>query len=138
MELMRALDLLGSCPVNEGKEGDLQLYSRDEKILAIRVVCEQICLPALRSSSEFPRFISVGISMLLHIHGDKDMNVWAVAEENLNKLIKTLIYFYSERILIDLYKGIKSRETVRSTKAALAKFADVCHFMNPNRSRTLR
>ncbi|EGC29883.1 hypothetical protein DICPUDRAFT_95859 [Dictyostelium purpureum] len=104
MDLIRALDIL-SAQVDTGDDHNL----RKEKIEACRTISEQICAPSLRNTADFPRFLSIAISLLLRAHGDKDLNVYSVAEESLNRTIKILIYSYHERILFELFKVLKGK-----------------------------
>ncbi len=41
-----------------------------------------------RANTDFAAQVSRGIAALLHTCGDKDMSVWTVADETLNKVIK--------------------------------------------------
>ncbi|EFA83096.1 Huntingtin family protein [Heterostelium album PN500] len=104
MDLLRALDVLSTSPIDTDDHS-----LRKEKIEACRTIAEQICSPSIRNNSDFPRFLSIAISLLLRAHGDKDLNVYSVAEESLNRTIKILIYTYHERILFELFRVLKGR-----------------------------
>ncbi|KYQ92058.1 hd [Tieghemostelium lacteum] len=112
MDLIRALDVLLISPIDTE---DQQL--RKEKIEACRTISDQICAPSLRNTADFTRFLSLAIPLLLRAHGDKDLNVYSVAEESLNRTIKILIYSYHERILFELFKVLKGRQIPTTTIA---------------------
>eukprot|EP01133_Synstelium_polycarpum_P008416 gene8416-9901_t len=80
MDLLRALDVLSTSPIDTDDQ-----TLRKEKIEACRTIAEQICAPTIRNTADFPRFLSIAISLLLRAHGDKDLNVYSVAEESLNR-----------------------------------------------------
>ncbi|KAF2077646.1 hypothetical protein CYY_001033 [Polysphondylium violaceum] len=113
MDLIKALDVLSTSPIDTEDQ-----YLRKDKIEACRTVSEQICAPSLRNTADFPRFLSIAISLLLRAHGDKDLNVYSVAEESLNRTIKILIYSYHERILFELFKVLKGRPPMQTQQAA--------------------
>lgn len=56
---------------------------------------------------EFPKVLSYAVASLLRILSDEDMNVWSLAKEVLNKHIKTKLKYFSERIVFELYRGMK-------------------------------
>ncbi|GAM28565.1 hypothetical protein SAMD00019534_117410 [Acytostelium subglobosum LB1] len=111
MDLLRALDVLSTSPIDTDDQN-----LRKEKIDACRTIAEQICSPTIRNNSDFPRFLSITLSLLLRAHGDKDLNVYSVAEESLNRTIKILIYTYHERILYELFRVLKGRPMDRKSK----------------------
>ena len=67
---------------------NLKVLSSEEKIAACRHVANQIVVPSLRSSVDFPRYLAYAIAALLRSHGDEDLSVWTVAEESLNLVVK--------------------------------------------------
>ena len=90
----------------EGSDQSKTEISSVQKIAACRVVTDQICAPSLRyvqqiqcllmifrSSSEFPRFLSVAVAALLRVAGDNDVNVRTVADESINRIIRVQITF---------------------------------------------
>lgn len=126
-----------STRIEEDEDGEFNEQERNQKITACRVVTEQICAPSLRNTSaDFPRFLSVAVSSIIHIQGDKDINVRIVGEECLNKVIKELIDIYPDRILFELYKVIKrGRSCGRAQRASLTKFSEICHYIKPIKCR---
>ncbi|ELR14180.1 HEAT repeat domain containing protein [Acanthamoeba castellanii str. Neff] len=88
---------------------------RESRIKSCRLIAAHLCNLALRANTDFAAQLSRGIAALLHTCGDKDMSVWTVADETLNKVIKTLIASFQDRVLIALYKGIKGDELIQQT-----------------------
>ncbi|EGG16421.1 Huntingtin family protein [Cavenderia fasciculata] len=122
MDLLRALDVLStSSNYDDSNNNNFSptqaAASSREKIEACRTIAEQICSPSIRNTTDFPRFLSVAISLLLRVHGDKDLNVYSVAEESLNRTIKVLIYTQqnSERIIFELFRVIKGQSKTTQT-----------------------
>lgn len=108
---------------------------RESRIKSCRLIAAHLCNLALRANTDFAAQLSRGIAALLHTCGDKDMSVWTVADETLNKVIKTLIASFQDRVLIALYKGIKSSESTRARRSALLKFSEVCDHIHPTKCR---
>jgi hypothetical protein len=89
------------------------------------------------AGDEFEKTLTVGIASLLRIHSDADLAMWAVAEESLWYVLRALLAdpLYAERVLVDLFKGIRTAEREKSRRVALARFCDVCHLLQPARCR---
>jgi hypothetical protein len=112
-----------------------RIYTREEKISFSRSVCESLCSSSLRLNKDFPLFLAHALWSFLQLQGDKDMNIWTVTEECLNKLIQKYIHSSSEKILITLFKGIKHPTSIRSQRVALVKFSEVCDHIRPSNIR---
>jgi len=135
MDLLKALDILSSISIDKQPNED-ETESRKLKITACKVVVDQLTIPSLRNSADFPRFLSVGSASLVRMHGDEDINVRAAAEECLNKIIYEFMVSHPERILFELYKIVKKgKASGRAQKSALLKFAEISHYIKPAKCR---
>lgn len=82
--------------------------SRDAKLKAIKIVDQELNQNmVMLNDPEFPKILSCAIGNLLRVLSDEDMNVWSLAKEVLNKHIKSKLKWFSERIVFELYRGMK-------------------------------
>jgi len=121
MELLKALDVLSTSSLKTESESD-----RQHKLKQLRTVDEQMSLPSLQATADFLRLLSFTLHTLLRVLGDSDMNVWSLAEEVLNKVIKSLLKTHHDWIVVELFKGLKSQHfTSRALRVSLGLFARV-------------
>ena len=66
------------------------------------------------------------------------MNVWSLAEETLNKSVKSLLKTHHDWIIVELYKGLKSqRLSSRSQRVSIALFGNVVGWTSRSRVKKL-
>ncbi|XP_062991957.1 huntingtin isoform X2 [Elgaria multicarinata webbii] len=75
------------------------------------------------------------MELFLLCSDDVDSDVRMVADECLNKVIKALMDSSLPRIQLELYKEIKKNGASRSLRAALWRFAELAHFVRPQKCR---
>ncbi|XP_067133027.1 huntingtin isoform X2 [Centruroides vittatus] len=109
--------------------------TKKEKIAHCNTIVDTICSPNLRSVSDFPKFLGVAVETFLLFCDDNDSDVRLMAGECLNKTIKTLLESHLGRLQVELYKEIKKDGPSRSLRAALSRFADLCHLIRPQKCR---
>lgn len=109
--------------------------TKKEKIAHCNTIVDTICSANLRSMSDFPKFLGVAVETFLLFCDDNDSDVRLMAGECLNKTIKTLIESHLGRLQVELYKEIKKDGPSRSLRAALSRFADLCHLIRPQKCR---
>jgi hypothetical protein len=101
--MLSALEVLSSHSLQDATSEE-----RDKKLRAIRVVDEELGQNlVMLNDPEFPKVLSYAVANLLRILSDEDMNVWSLAKEVLNKHIKSKLKYFSERIVFELYRGMK-------------------------------
>ncbi|KAK7079832.1 hypothetical protein SK128_022104, partial [Halocaridina rubra] len=86
-------------------------------------------------TSDIQKLLSVGIETLLLLTADVDPDVRMNANESLNRVIRSLSETQLGKIQVELYKEIKKNGSVRSLRAALIRFAALCHHIRPQKGR---
>ncbi|XP_037950021.1 huntingtin-like [Teleopsis dalmanni] len=97
--------------------------SQKEKIACFQHIADCITHPALASHHNYATHCSKATNVLLLFCEDLDSVVRMCAEENLNKIFRTLEKTRVSRILMDLYGEIKRNGNQRSLRISLNLFA---------------
>ncbi|XP_014662838.1 PREDICTED: huntingtin-like [Priapulus caudatus] len=121
--------------VTDEKQRKKEPATKKDQISHCNTIAEALCMPNLRSNSEFPKFLGIGIETLLACCDSPDADVRIVADECLNKTVKTLLETNLGRLQVELYKEIKKNGVSRSLRAALWRFADLTHLIRPQKCR---
>lgn len=106
-----------------------------EKMFHCSTIADAITMPQMRTVGDFPKFLGVAMETFLMCCDDDDSDVRMIADECLNRTIKTLIETNLGRIQVELYKEIKKNGSPRTLRAALWRFADLCHLIRPQKCR---
>ncbi|XP_064465594.1 huntingtin-like [Ornithodoros turicata] len=109
--------------------------TRKDKILHCSNIADAICTPSIRSFPDFPKLLGVSIESFFTCCDDDDSDVRMVADECLNRTIKTLLDSHLGRLQAELYKEIKKNDQGRSLRVALTKFGDLCHLIKVQKCR---
>lgn len=113
----------------------MKQINKKEKINSLNVIFDNITATNVRQAEEYSRMLSLATETFLVYLDDDDQDVYFVAEECLNKTIKTLIDTNLNRFPADLYRFIKKNGPERSLRCALTRFAELIHYIKPNKSR---
>ncbi|XP_029645621.1 huntingtin isoform X2 [Octopus sinensis] len=111
------------------------LPSKKDKMINCNVMADCICAPNMRSIADFPKFLGIAMETFLMLCDDPEADIRMVADECLNKTIKTLLETNLGRLQVELYKEIKKNGPSRSLRGALWRFADMCHLIRPQKCR---
>jgi hypothetical protein len=109
--------------------------AKKDKISNLNLVCDNIIAVNVRQSEEYSKLLAQSIETFLVYIDDDDQDVYFVAEECLNKTIKTLIDSNLARFPADLYRFLRKNGSERSLRAALTRFAEICHLIKPHKCR---
>nr|XP_045607422.1 huntingtin-like isoform X3 [Procambarus clarkii] len=109
-----------------------QVLSSKEKAATCSVIADAL---VGAKPTEMQRLLSVGIETLLLLTADSDPDVRMNANESLNRVIRSLSETQLGKIQVELYKEIKKNGSVRSLRAALSRFAALCHHIRPQKGR---
>ncbi|KAJ8336106.1 hypothetical protein SKAU_G00394490 [Synaphobranchus kaupii] len=144
-KLMRAFESLKSFQQQQqGQPSAEELVHKQKKELATTkkdrvthclTICENIVAQSLRTSPEFQKLLGIAMEMFLLCSDDAESDVRMVADECLNKIIKALMDSNLPRLQLELYKEIKKNGASRSLRAALWRFAELCHLVRPQKCR---
>ena len=69
--------------------------------------CRSLTATANSNNEEFEKLVVVVMGGLLKMAGAVAFDLWSAAEESLHLTIKTLLPTFGDRIMIELFKGIK-------------------------------
>lgn len=140
-KLVKALEALKVVqpPVSSEETATLKkkesILGKKEKISHCSTIADAICSSNIRSLSDFPKFLGFAMDTFFVCCDDEDSDVRLMSDECLNRTIKTLLDSHLGRIQVELYKEIKKDGAARSLRAALSRFADLCHLIKPQKCR---
>lgn len=109
--------------------------SKKDKILHCTNIADVICTTSIRTYSDFPKLLGISVESFFFCCDDEDSDVRMVADECLNRTIKTLLDSHLGRLQAELYKEIKKNGPGRSLRVALGKFGDLCHLIKTQKCR---
>ncbi|XP_041123293.1 huntingtin isoform X1 [Polyodon spathula] len=109
--------------------------TKKDRVTHCLTICENIVAQSLRNSPEFQKLLGIAMEMFLLCSDDGESDVRMVADECLNKIIKALMDSNLPRLQLELYKEIKKNGASRSLRAALWRFAELCHLVRPQKCR---
>ena len=108
---------------------------KKDKIQHLNLVYENIISATVRQSDDYIKMLSLATETFLVYFDDEDQDVYFVAEECLNKTVKTLLDTNLTRFPADLYRYIRKNGPERSLKGAIVRFAELCHLIKPHKCR---
>lgn len=114
---------------------DVAQINKKEKIAHLNLVLENITSNNVRQTEEHTKMVSLAVEAFLTYFDDEDRDVFSVADECLNKMIKTLLDTSLIRLQYDLYRFIKKNGKERSLKGAFIRFAELSHLIKPHKCR---
>ena len=99
-------------------------------------ITETLCSSAMpKTNAEFAKYLSMAMEMFFTLLDDQEADVRLMADENLNRAIKSLCESNVGRLQVELYKEIKKNGSTRCLKAALVKFSDLAPLIRPQKCR---
>ncbi|KAI4501009.1 hypothetical protein M0802_003812 [Mischocyttarus mexicanus] len=108
---------------------------RKEKITHCTVISEGLRSPNTKLISKYPQIFGCSIKALLTLCDDVEADVRMIADECLNKIIRTMADSDIVKIQIELYNEIKSNGPARTLRAALWRFGLLSHMIRPTRGK---
>ena len=108
---------------------------KKDKITHLNLVYENIMALSARHTEDYSKMLSLTVECLLVYFDDDELDVVFVAEEALNKTIKSLLDANLTRFPADLYRFVRRNGPERSLRGALLRFAEICHLIKPHKCR---
>ncbi|XP_025834519.1 huntingtin-like [Agrilus planipennis] len=108
---------------------------KKEKISLCTFITETLSNPSIRVAPSFGNLLSWSVQVFLQVCGDSESDVCLVGDECLNRLIRATIDGHASKIQIELHKKIKENSDAKSLRAALWRFAELAHFIRPNKGK---
>lgn len=91
--------------------------------------------PNVRQAEEWTKMVSLAVEAYLVYFDDEDQDVYFVADECLNKTIKTLLDSNLIRLQYDLYRFMRKNGPERSLRGALVRFAELSYLIKSHKCR---
>ena len=130
-----------------------ETMTKKDKISHCVSVTEAICSQGSKNSSESAKYLAMAMEMFFTLLDDADADIRMVADENLNKMTRSLgesnigrlqvcmrmkewskqyhfIYFE-----VELYKEIKKNGSQRCVRAAMTRFSQLAKHIRPSKCR---
>uniref|UniRef100_A0A1Y1K0T3 Huntingtin n=1 Tax=Photinus pyralis TaxID=7054 RepID=A0A1Y1K0T3_PHOPY len=132
-KLLKSLESLRSL-MNTNSTADLS-QRKKEKIHHCNIITDTIGNATIRVAPNFDCLLGLCIEALLQLCDDQESDVRMIADECLNRLIKAVSDGNMSKIQIELHKEIKNNGTPRSLRAALWRFAELAHYIRPQKGK---
>ena len=113
----------------------MKLILKKDKIQHLNLIYENVVSTNVRQADDYTKMLSLAMEAFLVYFDDEDQDVYFVAEECLNKTIKTLLDTNLTRFPADLYRFIRRNGPERSLRGALVRFAELCHLIKSHKCR---
>jgi huntingtin len=113
----------------------VKLILKKDKIQHLNLIHENVVSANIRQTDDYAKMLSLAMEAFLVYFDDEDQDVYFVAEECLNKTIKTLIDTNLNRFPADFYRFIRKNGPERSLRGALVRFAELCHLIKSHKCR---
>ncbi|PSN49021.1 Huntingtin [Blattella germanica] len=108
---------------------------RKEKISHCVAIADAMCHSAVKGAPNFSHLLSIAIEILLQLCDDPDVDVRMMADESLNRVIRAMTDTNIVKIQVELHKEIKKNGNPRPLRAALWRFAELCHLIRPQKGK---
>ncbi|XP_070540509.1 huntingtin-like isoform X2 [Ptychodera flava] len=116
------------------KKKEVSITKKD-RVSHLTTIADAMCSATFRPVADFPKFLGISMETFLVACDDPEPDVRMNADECLNRTIKSLLETNLGRLQVELYKEIKKNGPSRSLRAALWRFADLAHFIRPQKCR---
>jgi len=113
----------------------VKLIAKKDKIQHLNLIHENVVSANIRQTDDYAKMLSLAMEAFLVYFDDEDQDVYFVAEECLNKTVKTLIDTNLNRFPADFYRFIRKNGPERSLRGALVRFAELCHLIKSHKCR---
>lgn len=94
-----------------------------------------MCNSSVKVASNFQDLLCFSIEILLQLCDDQEADVRMVADESLNRVIRAMTNGNVIKVQLELHKEIKKNGSERSLRAALWRFAQLCHMIRPHKGK---
>ncbi|XP_066998979.2 huntingtin [Anabrus simplex] len=133
-KLVKALEGLKILQLTPQLSDDSTLR-RKEKITHCLTIADTMCHSGVKGASNFSHLLSIAIEILLQLCDDADSDVRMIADESLNRIIRAMADSNVVKIQVELHKEIKKNGNARTLRAALWRFAELCHMIRPQKGK---
>ncbi|XP_044581130.1 huntingtin isoform X1 [Cotesia glomerata] len=130
--VMKAIESLNSHQDDE--HADLRLR-KEEKMNYCSTIANGISCASVRSARNFSQILSMSVRTLLDVCADMNADVRSVADECLNKIIRSISDGNILKIQFEFYNEIHKNGNCHSLRAALHHFGHLSHTIRPAKGK---
>uniref|UniRef100_A0A1B6D7Q0 Huntingtin n=1 Tax=Clastoptera arizonana TaxID=38151 RepID=A0A1B6D7Q0_9HEMI len=134
-KLVKALDALKVLNSSSNEFSDESIARKKEKIGLCTTIADSMCSSQIKCASNFASLLSISMETLLKMCDDPDSNIRMIADESLNRIIRSMMDNNIVKVHLELHKEIKKNGSVRSMRAALWRFAEIAHMIRPQKGK---
>ncbi|XP_043274964.1 huntingtin [Venturia canescens] len=131
---MKAVDAIRNFQQNTNSLTD-HAARKAEKIACCTTIVENMCLPSVKTAPHFSQVLGLSISRLLELCDDSESDVRMLADECLNRIIRSMADSNIIKVQFALYNMINKNGSARSLRAALWRFAVLSHTIRPMKGK---
>ncbi|CAG2062580.1 unnamed protein product [Timema podura] len=103
---------------------------RKEKMALCVSIADVMCSSGVKGTPNFSHLLSITMEMFLQLCNDPHSDVRMIADESLNRIIRAMLDNNVVKIQVELHKEIKKNGSARTLRAALWRFAELCHMIS--------
>ena len=112
-----------------------ETMTKKDKISHCISVTDVVCSQGSKNSSESAKYLAMAMEMFFTLLDDADADIRMVADENLNRMTRSLGEGNIGRLQVELYKEIKKNGSQRCVRAALTRFSQLVNHIRPSKCR---
>nr|CAD7575629.1 unnamed protein product [Timema californicum] len=105
-------------------------YQKKEKVALCVSIADVMCSSGVKGTPNFSHLLSITMEMFLQLCNDPHSDVRMIADESLNRIIRAMLDNNVVKIQVELHKEIKKNGSARTLRAALWRFAELCHMIS--------
>nr|CAD7264748.1 unnamed protein product [Timema shepardi] len=110
-------------------------YQKKEKVALCVSIADVMCSSGVKGTPNFSHLLSITMEMFLQLCNDPHSDVRMIADESLNRIIRAMLDNNVVKIQVELHKEIKKNGSARTLRAALWRFAELCHMIRPQKGK---
>nr|CAD7394386.1 unnamed protein product [Timema cristinae] len=108
---------------------------KKEKVALCVSIADVMCSSGVKGTPNFSHLLSITMEMFLQLCNDPHSDVRMIADESLNRIIRAMLDNNVVKIQVELHKEIKKNGSARTLRAALWRFAELCHMIRPQKGK---
>ena len=112
-----------------------ETMTKKDKISHCVSVTDVLCSQGIKNSPESAKYLSMAMEMFFTLLDDPESDVRMVADENLNRMTRSLGESNLGKLQVELYKEIKKNGSHRSVRAALTRFSGLAKYIRSAKCR---
>ncbi|XP_015112466.1 huntingtin [Diachasma alloeum] len=127
--VLRAIESLNAA--QGGQSGLDPVGRRTEKMASCTTIVNGMTSPGVKTTKNFAQVLGLSIKTLLSLCNDEESDVRMIADECLNRIIRSTSDGNVLKIQFELYNEIHRNASSRSLRAALKRFGLLSHTIRP-------